>query len=133
MDVAVAFCAESSPPEALTTCSDTLSAHIVESLGPAFSSPTRDAQTNQQQQQQLLNDQLEVERHKEEKASTTVEDPLMTVPLNINGVETVLRIFRGSRAEDLADELCRRGEHDLGGSELDSCFSQVCSRRTHLA
>ncbi|CAM9577351.1 unnamed protein product [Scytosiphon promiscuus] len=122
MDVAVAFCAESSRPEGLSTCSDTISAHIIESLGSPHSAPTREAETEQQQQ---LKEQTDARRYTGEKAATTVEDPLMTVPLNINGVETVLRVFRGSRAEDLADELCRREEHDLRGSEIDSCFSQI--------
>lgn len=123
VDVAVAFCARSSPPEASTTCSDSVSAHIIEMLGSARPPPPQEAEAEQQQQQ--LNAQLETQRHSGERVATSTEEPLMTVPLNINGVETVLKIFRGSRAEDLADELCRRKQHDLHGSAFDSCFSQV--------
>ncbi|CBN75632.1 hypothetical protein Esi_0151_0023 [Ectocarpus siliculosus] len=50
---------------------------------------------------------------------------LMTVPLNVNGVETVLQIFRDSNAKDLASDFCRREEFGLEGSFLESCSSQM--------
>ncbi|CAB1114863.1 unnamed protein product [Ectocarpus sp. CCAP 1310/34] len=49
----------------------------------------------------------------------------MTVPLNVNGVETVLQIFRGSNAKELASDFCRRAEFRLEGSFLESCCSQM--------
>ncbi|CAN0546191.1 unnamed protein product, partial [Ectocarpus sp. 8 AP-2014] len=139
--VAVAFCTENlvseSLPEDLARCSGAVSAHITATLGntdePARHDTLPKQQQQQQQQQQLQQGQehLETQGSLEESNPSSadgvaVEGLLMTVPLNVNGVETVLQIFRDSNAKDLASDFCRRAEFGLEGSFLESCFSQVC-------
>lgn len=128
--MAAAFCTEnlvsSSPPEALERCFDSLLAHITETLGAADSPSTHEPQVEQQMQQQQQQQPPEIHEELENSATSSVREPMMTVPLKINGLETVLQIFRESRAEELADELCRREEFHLEESSMDSCLSQVC-------
>lgn len=119
MEVAVAFCTESLPPsshsEAFSRCSSALAAHITERVDPARnSSSSGHRQQEEQPQQSVIG----------KDAANTIE-PWLTVPLNIDGIETALEIHRGSVAEDLADEICRRKAFGLEASSLDSCLSQV--------
>ncbi|CAM9951076.1 unnamed protein product [Ectocarpus sp. 6 AP-2014] len=135
--VAVAFCTENlvseSLPEDLARCSGAVSAHITETLGTTDEPSRHDTLPKQQQQQQLLQQgQEHLERHGSLEESNpysadgvAVEGLLMTVPLNVNGVETVLQIFRDSNAKDLASKFCRRAEFGLEGSFLESCSSQM--------
>lgn len=127
--VAAAFCAEnldsSSTPEALERCFNALLAYIKETLGAADSSATRETQAEQQKKQQQP-PEMQMHEELENNAASLLQEPKMTVPLKINGLATELKIFRESRAEELADELCRRKEFNLEGPSMDSCLSQVC-------
>ncbi|CAM9138254.1 unnamed protein product [Ectocarpus sp. 12 AP-2014] len=136
--VAVAFCTENlvseSLPEDLARCSRAVSAHITETLGTPDEPSTHDTRPKQQQQQQQqlqqgqehLETRGSLEEHNPSSADgVAVEGLLMTMPLNVNGVETVLQIFRDSNAKDLASDFCRRAEFGLEGSFFESCFSQM--------
>lgn len=128
--MAMTFCSEnlvsSTPAEDLVQCSDALSAHLAETLGAADSVATDHIRSDQQQQQQQLGGhQIDESSNQEPKASPAVREAVITVPLNINGVETVLQIFRESQAVELASELCLRDEFGLEESSTDNCISQV--------
>ncbi|CAM9972726.1 unnamed protein product, partial [Ectocarpus sp. 4 AP-2014] len=134
--VAVAFCTENliyeSLPEDLARCSGAVSAHITETLDTPDEPSTHDTRPKQHQQQQLQQGQEHLETHGSLEESNpfsadgvAVEGLLMTVPLNVNGVETVLQISRDSNAKNLASDFCRRAEFGLEGSLLESCFSQM--------
>lgn len=125
--MAMTFCTEnlvaSTPAEELARCSDALSAHLAETIGAADSVATDDTQSEQQQQEGEQH--IQQLKTQEQKAATSVREPLMTVPLNINGIETVLQIFPESRAVELASELCDREEFGLEEASVSSCLSQV--------
>lgn len=121
------FCTEnlvsSAPAEEMARCSDALSAHLAETISAADSVATDDIRFEQQQQQG--EQQVEQSETQEQKPTSSVREPLITVPLNINGIETVLQIFRESHAVELASELCLREEFGLEASSMNSCLSQV--------
>ncbi|CAM9105068.1 unnamed protein product [Ascophyllum nodosum] len=115
MNVAAIFCAEnldlSSPAEAFARCSNSLSASIIERIRYPLDAPSGyDSATKQQQQ---------------DKLRTKTVEPWLTVPLNVNGLETVLQIYWGSSPDDLAADFCRREEFGFYGSWFDSCFTQI--------
>ena len=115
MNVAAIFCAEnldlSSPAEAFARCSNSLSASIIERIRYPLDAPSGyDSATKQQQQ---------------DKLRTKTVEPWLTVPLNVNGLETVLQIYWGSSPDDLAADFCRREEFGFYGSWFDSCFTQA--------
>lgn len=124
----------SSHSEAFTRCSETLSASIIERIGAASVSPSHDSQTTEQQRQQEQEQrqgQAPVQGGKEEGGDIregdgdVVPKPLLTVPLNINGIETTLKMYEGSGAEGVAHEFCHREEFAFEGPSLNSCYSQV--------
>lgn len=118
--MAVAFCTEylapSSPLETLARCSDTLSANIQQRLGIDNSPVGRDSETE-------LRQQVAMQEKQEETAID--QELLLTVPLNINGRETILRIYKESTPDGVADELCRREVFGFDKPSLDSCIHQV--------
>lgn len=119
MEVAVAFCTENLPPsshsEAFSRCSSALAAHITERVDPARNPSSSEHRQQEEQPQQSATG----------KDAANNMEPWLTVPLNIDGIETALEIYRGSVAEDLADEICRRKAFGLEESSLESCLSQV--------
>lgn len=127
----MAFCAEnlvsSTPAEEMARCSDALSAHLAETISAAADSDATEDARSEQQQQQDGESQLQQRETQEQKQKegSSVREPLITVPLNINGIETVLEIFREAHAVELASELCRRAEFGLEESSINSCLSQV--------
>lgn len=116
MEAAMGFCAENLPPsshfEAFTRCSSALEAHIVDRIDPAGNISSGHRQQAQSQQNTTGEDAADAEAW-------------LTVPLNIDGIETALEIRKGAVVEDLADEICRRDEFGLTESSLESCSSQV--------
>lgn len=129
--MAKAFCTEnlvsSTPAEQMTRCSDALSAHIAETISAADSVATEDARPDQQQQEEGEK-QVQQRELQEQNEGRSVREPLITVPLNVNGKETALQIFRDSHAVELANELCHRKEFGLEESSVNSCLSQVGSK-----
>lgn len=124
------FCTEnlvsSTPAETMARCSDALSAHLADTISAADSVATEeDTRSEQRRQRGGEQEAQQREIQEEQKGASSVREPLLTVPLNINGMETVLRIFRESQAVELASELCRREEFGLEESSMNSCLSQV--------
>lgn len=127
--MAKAFCTEnlvsSTPAEQMTRCSDALSAHIAETISAADSVATEEETRPDQQQQKEGERQVQQRELQEQNEGLSVREPLITVPLNVNGKETALQIFRDSHAVELANELCHRKEFGLEESSVNSCLSQV--------
>lgn len=127
--MAKAFCTEnlvsSTPAEQMTRCSDALSAHIAETISAADSVATEEETRPDQQQQKERERQVQQRELQEQNEGLSVREPLITVPLNVNGKETALQIFRDSHAVELANELCHRKEFGLEESSVNSCLSQV--------
>lgn len=127
--MAKAFCTEnlvsSTPAEQMTRCSDALSAHIAETISAADSVATEEEPRPDQQQQKEGERQVQQRELQEQNEGLSVREPLITVPLNVNGKETALQIFRDSHAVELANELCHRKEFGLEESSVNSCLSQV--------
>eukprot|EP00903_Cladosiphon_okamuranus_P007708 g7470.t1 len=128
-EVAMAFCAESlvssTPADEMARCSGGLSAHLAETISAADGSIVAEDLRSEQQQRDEEPQQPQQSETQEQREGSSVREPLMTVPLNINGIETVLEIFRESRAVELGSELCRRAEFGLEGSAMNSCLSQI--------
>eukprot|EP00752_Nemacystus_decipiens_P012023 g10658.t1 len=128
LEVAMAFCTEnlvsSTPADQMTRCFDALSAHLAETISGADSVAAEGSRSEQRQQQEGEKEEQQRETQVQVEASS-VREPLITVPLNINGRETVLQIFRESHAVELASELCRREEFGLEESSMNSCLSQI--------
>ena len=138
-DAAAAFCVENLDPsshsEVFTRCSQTLSSSIVERASATNFGPNHDAQTVGQQQQQQQQQQQRQNQEAQGQANMNGREgegdvgpsmkPLLTVPLNINGVETTLQMYEGSGPEGVAEEFCNREEFAFVGQSLSSCYSQV--------
>ncbi|CAM9674009.1 unnamed protein product, partial [Laminaria digitata] len=135
-DAAAAFCVDNLDPsshsEAFTRCSEALSSSIIEKVGASNFIPSYDSQTTaqQQQQQQQQGQQASVHGREDEggvveRGEVVAKQPLLTVPLNINGVETTLEMFEGAEPEGVANEFCRRKEFAFEGQSFNSCYSQI--------
>lgn len=124
--MATTFCSENlvstAPAEEVARCSDALSAHLAETISAA---DAKDGTRFEQQQQQEEEQQAPQRDPQEQMVAPSTREPLLAVPLNINGIETVLQIFRESHAVELATELCGREEFRLEESSMNSCLSQV--------
>ena len=128
-DAAAAFCVENLDPsshsEAFTRCSETLSSSIIERIGASNFTPSQDAQITGQQQQQQHQHEWEGQAGVHGSEDVVSSKPLLTVPLNINGLETTLQMYEGAGPEGVANEFCRREEFAFEGQSLNSCYSQV--------
>ena len=122
----------SSHSEAFTRCSETLSASIIQRIGVANKvGSSYDAQATRPPQPQRWQGQASAQGGEEKRGvvgeggGDVVPKPLLTVPLNINGIETTLKMYEGSGAEGVAYEFCHQEEFAFEGPSLNSCYSQV--------
>eukprot|EP00904_Undaria_pinnatifida_P001646 jgi/Undpi1/11482/HiC_scaffold_30.g13779.m1 len=102
------------------------SASLSQAPGRAISAATSDTRVGSSSSfEPLITLGISLDGKEERTFAYYTGQPLLTVPLNINGIETTLKMYEGSGAEGVAYEFCHQEEFAFKGPSLNSCYSQI--------